>query len=832
MERLKNLPVFLEFEKLKILWESNPHILLKSPTGSGKSLALPYLLKTSGLTSNKILIVQPRRIAARMLAKQVARMADWSLGKEVGYHVRFDKKYNPNTRLVYVTDGIAQAMLSSEEKMSGIEVLILDEFHERSAQIDLCLALALRLWREKRSDLRIIVTSATLDLESLSKYVPQSGSLELSNRSYPVHTEHRNVSKHLPIWKDIANLLPKVLEEADGDVLIFLDGAYAISRTIDEILANSWSRGLEVCPLYGDLSAQHQDKALYPSKNRKIIVSTNIAETSLTIEGVKVVIDSGTAKKLHYDRNRGVNSLVVKPISQSSADQRAGRAGRLGPGFCFRLWSKGEHQKRPKFDEPEIHRIDLGQIYLNLLSFDLNLAELDLFEPIPNSFLEEVIDKLKNLGALNEKGDLTEIGEKMGRLPIHPSWAYALLVAKDEGFPSAIALLLAMLDERPPVEAEALADFYPMKNPRSDPYCLLLAFEEASRRNFSISDCKLLGIHARRCKDSEKVAQSLCSLINEDYQLILPSFEELGQLLIHCFPWAISRMISSGRRIYQDTQGRKLHLSKRSILGEEEFVLPLSIIEKKAHNAWVLQMEWVTGIDESWIRSFLGNKIQDQTKVYLDLDSRKVVKEKVETWRGLTLSTAEIGLVDKSDLSKAYASALMKGDLKLKNWNHRVEKLLNRRYFLSKHFPELGITRLDEEIKFLFLEQLCQSVSTWKEIKNLDVFGPLQDIFSKEEKILLNDAAPEKFDLDNGKHPYLLEYSNKGEVVMQAMLQDLYDIKNHPKIVFGKYPLVVEILAPNRRPVQRTQDLPSFWEGSYSLVRKDLAGRYPKHEWR
>ena len=833
MNKIRDLPIFHEFEKFKKTWESSAHIILKSPTGSGKSTALPYLLVANGLSKGKILVVQPRRIAARMLAAQVSRIADWSLGKEVGYHVRFDKKYTTETKIIYVTDGIALSMLLKHEDLKDIEVLILDEFHERSAQIDVCLGLALKIWKSQKPEFRIIITSATVNSEALKMYLPDTQALELTGRTFPVQIEYRSFASEIATWKAVVELLPKTLSKFQGDILIFMDGAYEISKTVNAILSNSWSTGLEVFPLYGDLPPEKQDRALHRSSKRKIIVSTNVAETSLTIEGVRVVIDTGTAKKLRYDRNRGINSLLTEPISKSSAEQRSGRAGRTGPGYCFRLWSQNTHKGLPEFDPPEISRIDLSQIYLNLLRFDLFLEKIDLIEPVPKTSIAEVKGKLISLGAITHSGNLTIRGKMMAELPVHPTWAYALLEAQQIGYASTIALLLAMLDDRPPVQLDVLKEFCPLPILRSDPYCLLLAFEEASRSNFSVNNCRSMGIHAGRCKNAEKVARSLCALIQEDYNLQIPNCKNLSHILLRCFPNSLAFLLSSGRNIFQDILGRRLHLSKRSVLGVEEFVLPLQIVEKKIRGSITLEMEWVTGVDKNDIREFAADKIKIKKEIYLDLQTRKVLQKKTEEWGMLVLSNKETEVSDREKKAKAYAKALFHGDLKLKNWNSQVEQLLHRRSFLAIYFPDFEIKELDDEEKLLFLEQLCLSASSWKEIKNIEVFTELLNTLRADEKNLLNEAAPETIDLRNARRPYQLDYSKgEGEVILRAILQDLYLVEAHPKIVYGKHPLVIEILGPNRRPVQRTTDLPSFWHGTYPQIRKELAGRYPKHHWR
>ena len=832
MELFKNLPVFKEFEKIKQKWSEKPHLILRSPTGSGKSIALPYLLKKSGLVKGKILVAQPRRIAARMLAKQLSKMSKWELGNEVGYQVRFDKRHSQETQIIYATDGIVLNKLLGGDSLDDVEVLILDEFHERSAQLDLALALALDRSRRQKGKLRLVVTSATLDTNALMRYMPEASSVEFSGRTFPVQIEYKAPSRHLPVWKTVVEILPNLLKRTEGDILVFLDGAYEISKTVNSILSSTWARGLDVRPLYGDLSPEKQDLALLSTGKRKIIVSTNIAETSLTIEGVRIVIDTGKAKKLRYDNIRGINALLSESISKSSAEQRAGRAGRLGPGFCLRLWSKSEHEERPEFDSPEILRIDLSEIYLNLAGMDIPLEELNLLNPFPEESVCSAKEKLKFLRAIDEENKLTEHGKKMSQLPTHPSWAHALLVGKKNNLLPTISLVLGMLEGRPIASSNGLEGFCPIPSPRSDIYCLLLAFEEAKRRNFSIQECKKIGVHAGRCQEAELVARELCNLVGTSYRLELPNYENLAKTLLQSFPDKVAYLVSHARNIYEDYFGRNLHLSNHSVVGRETFVLALQVMERKFKGRMVLEMGDANGLDEKWVRDVLQGRIVKSSEIVWDSHSRKVLKRTKEAWGNLVLSISETENVTQEDKAKAYSKELMTGTLKLKNWNARVEKLLNRQSFLSKNFPDLGIIEIDDDTKGLFLEQLCLNSSSWKEIKNVEVFLPLFNTFSQEEQELLEQAVPETFDLGVGKRPYSLDYSQNEEVVLRAVLQELYDVKKHPKIVFGRYPLVVEILAPNRRPVQRTSDLPSFWEGSYPSVKKDLAGRYPKHEWR
>lgn len=832
MESISHLSLAREFIKIKNSWNSACHFILKSPTGSGKSIALPLLLASSGLIDGKIMVVQPRRLAARMLARQVAKITGWSLGKEVGYHVRFDASYTTETRILYVTDGIAKKKLLHEGSIAEYQVLIFDEFHERSAQIDLCLALAVSIWSRTRPDLRIFVASATLDIRALADYLPQSKSIELSDRSYPIQIEYSGKRREKSFSLEVCRFLPKILTKTDGDILIFMDGSYEISKLQNLILRSSWSKGLDVFPLYGDLPTELQDQAIAPSRRRKIIISTNIAETSLTISGIKVVIDTGVAKKFIFNPIKGINRLETQPICLSSAAQRSGRAGRTGPGYCLRLWSEKENQTRPEFDPPEIQCIDLSQIYLNLLGCGIELEGLNLLEEIPSRNLEKARQYLKILGALDEAYILTEHGKKMSQLPIHPSWGHALYIGKEKGLTSTVSLLLALLEERPPVEAESLPDFYPAGTPRSDVFCLLLAFEEAKRNQFNVQHCKKLGIHAKRCLEAEKVARSLCELVGEVFSLTLPPYEEFARLLVGCFPSMLCHLVSEGRSIYQDELGRRFHLSRRSVIKSEKFLIPLKIIEKTIKGSMVMEMEWSTGVDEKWIRETLNNRIEKKEDVFLDLSTRRVLKQCMEGWGSFILSSSEKESTSPSDRGKAYGQAIIKGDIKLKTWNDRVENFLMRVAFLSHRFPEFEIKEIDQETKLIFLEEFCQTGSSWKEIRNREVYLPLVSCYSDEEQKIIEEAVPEKITLGCGKHSYTLDYSQQNEVILKAKLQDLYDLPEHPTIVFGKYPLIVELLAPNHRPVQRTSDLLGFWKGAYPMIRKELAGRYPKHEWR
>jgi ATP-dependent helicase HrpB len=840
-EGFDDLPVATQFDEIQSAWENCRHLAIKSPTGSGKSIGLPLLLVKNQLVEGQILVVQPRRVAARLLARRVSRLFGCEVGEEVGYQVRFEKKVTPQTKIIYLTDGVLLQKFFSDQTLSRVGLIIFDEFHERSLQVDASFALAKRLCLDQRPSLRLIVTSATLELPRIAEYLSDCASIELFARSYPVEIEHASPNSRDPIWRQVANQLKKLLRLYDGDVLIFMDGAYEISRTIREINNASWSSGLEVRGLYGEMRIEDQDLALTQSGRRRVIVSTNIAETSVTVDGVTVVIDTGKAKKASFDQNRKVNVLLSLPISKSSAQQRAGRAGRTAPGFCLRLWSESDHARRIEYEQPEVQRLDLSEICLKLSALGITLDIFDWFEFPPATSLETALSALFEIGALSDDGKrISEKGILMSKCSLHPRLALALVEGRERDCLPAIALTFAMLENRGPLSGNRISTDYsdrkwhdrPKSAPESDLYVFLNAYLYAKNNHFSPDKCREEGIHALRCLESEKIAVQMCRQVGSDtFSFNFPENEQYMKVLMETFSDNLCLLKSRGTNLYETTEGRKVHLSRNSLLSGSEWVLPLRITEKSIGGKVTLQMEWVSEIREVWVHDVFSHKISNESDVFLDMDSRKVISRTYSKIGTQKFSIKESFEVSNEEVAFAYSEALASGELVLKNWDVKVVRFLTRTEFLYNNFPEYEITPLDKESIRLVYHEICSGQTSWKSIRNQQVLPYVKSSYADDQLLVLDDIVPETIDLKNGKKPYSINYDSQNAQI-SACLQDLFDVSHHPSIAHGKHRLVVDILAPNGRSCQLTTDLPAFWKGSYPQIKKELSGRYPKHEWR
>jgi ATP-dependent helicase HrpB len=840
-EGFDDLPVAAQFDEIQRAWENCRHLAIKSPTGSGKSIGLPLLLVRKQLVKGQILVVQPRRVAARLLARRVARLFGCGVGEDVGYQVRFENKVSPQTKIIYLTDGVLLQKFFSDPTLSRVGLIIFDEFHERSLQVDASFALAKRICLDQRPSLRLIVTSATLELPRIAEYLSDCGSIELFARSYPVEVAHCSPNSREPIWKQVANHLKKLLCIHEGDVLIFMDGAYEISRTIREINNSSWSSGIEVRGLYGEMRIEDQDLALTPSDRRKVIVSTNIAETSITVDGVTVVIDTGRAKKASFDQNRKVNVLLSLPISKSAAQQRTGRAGRTAPGYCLRLWGASDHDRRIEYEQPEIQRLDLSEICLKLSALGIPPSSFDWFEFPPEPSLKSALSALLEIGALSGSGErISEKGIEMSKCSLHPRLALALIEGRDRDCLPAIALTFAMLENRGPLAGNRIASDYADRkwcehregDATSDLSVLLNAYVYAKAKHFSTDKCRDEGIHGLRCMEAEKIATQMCRQIGwGEYSFKFPENDQYLKVLLETFPENLCLLKSRGTNLYETIQGSRVHLSRNSVISGAEWVLPLRIIEKSLDGRVALQMEWVSEIREDWIREVFGHRISEEKEVFLDLETRKVIRRKYSKISDQKFSIKESFDISEEEVSIAYANALACGDLVLKNWDAKVVRFLSRIEFLHNNFPEYEIVPLDQESINLVYHEICSGQTSWKSIRNQEVLPYLINAYGNDQLLVIDDTVPETIDLKNGKKPYRINYDAQNARV-SVRLQDLYDLTIHPLIAHGNYSLLVDILAPNGRSCQLTTDLPAFWKGSYLQIKKELSGRYPKHEWR
>ena len=843
MNDISDLPIFKGFNEIKSALKESVNLTLKSPTGSGKSIGLPLLLLKENLIKGQILVVQPRRIAARFLAQRVAQITGTPIGDIIGYQVRFEDKTSNNTKIIYLTDGLLLRKILGDRLLSRVGLVIFDEFHERTIQMDAALALLRKTQETQRPSMRLIITSATLEIGNINKYLGNCKSVQLSAREYPVEIEYKSLQRGEIIWKRIASEIKKCVTNYDGDLLIFAPGVYEITKIINEINSSSWSKGLLVKSLYGDLRISEQELALKSSSKRKIIVSTNIAETSLTVEGVRIVIDTGVAKKSSYDPIRGVNVLLPQPISKSAADQRSGRAGRTSSGYCLRLWGEKEHKSRDEMERPAINRLDLSEIYLNLSSLGEDPALMNWLTRPPENSLARAKKSLISLGALTAKSQISEKGLEMSRFPLNPRLGKALIMSKEMGCLPALALSLALIEDRSPIihkefNSEVVETFLSTFNLEdelglaSDLRILLGAWAYAKNEDFSVDRCKYIGIHANRCREAERLALRFCKIAGlKEFSFQFPKIGDLSVVMLTAFPNHLARLKNRGTLLYESIKGYNMYVGKYSEVQSADWVIALNLIEKPLKGKIGLEMQCVTEVKEEIIKKVLNAEIEKREEVVLHPLTRMVIKRNYNQLGAIKFDIKEYESPSKEDMQKAYSEELRCGNLNLKKWDVHVERFIERVSYMTKNYPDYGITEFNDTSKSILYDEICKDASSWKEIRNREVLPTLKNLYTEEEVNLLNNAVPSVITVGNGKRTYRVNYADSAPFI-RIKLQDLYEVNTHPKVVFGNQLVKLEILAPNGRCVQVTENINEFWDGSYPEIKKELAGRYPKHEWR
>ena len=843
MNDISDLPIFKGFNEIKSALKESVNLTLKSPTGSGKSIGLPLLLLKENLIKGQILVVQPRRIAARFLAQRVAQITGTPIGDIIGYQVRFEDKTSNNTKIIYLTDGLLLRKILGDRLLSRVGLVIFDEFHERTIQMDAALALLRKTQETQRPSMRLIITSATLEIGNINKYLGNCKSVQLSAREYPVEIEYKSLQRGEIIWKRIASEIKKCITNYDGDLLVFAPGVYEITKIINEINSSSWSKGLLVKSLYGDLRISEQELALKSSSKRKIIVSTNIAETSLTVEGVRIVIDTGVAKKSSYDPIRGVNVLLPQPISKSAADQRSGRAGRTSSGFCLRLWGEKEHKSRDEMERPAINRLDLSEIYLNLSSLGEDPALMNWLTRPPENSLARAKKSLISLGALTAKSQISEMGHEISRFPLNPRLGKALIMSKEMGCLPALALSLALIEDRSPIihkefNSEVVETFLSTFNLEdelglaSDLRILLGAWAYAKNEDFSVDRCKYVGIHANRCREAERLALRFCKIAGlKEFSFQFPKIGDLSVVMLTAFPNHLARLKNRGTLLYESIEGYNMYVGKYSEVQSADWVIALNLIEKPLKGKIGLEMQCVTEVKEEIIKKVLNAEIEKREEVVLHPLTRMVIKRNYNQLGAIKFDIKEYESPSKEDMQKAYSEELRCGNLNLKKWDVQVERFIERVSYMTKNYPDYGITEFNDTSKSILYDEICKDASSWKEIRNREVLPTLKNLYTEEEVNLLNNAVPSVITVGNGKRTYRVNYADSAPFI-RIKLQDLYEVNTHPKVVFGNQLVKLEILAPNGRCVQVTENINEFWDGSYPEIKKELAGRYPKHEWR
>lgn len=838
------LPVYELEDALLRQWNARREgrrFVLEAPTGSGKSTQVPQMLYRGGaLAEGEVVVLQPRRLAARMLARRVASEMGGRLGDVVGYQVRFESALSRNTRIRYVTEGILLRRMLSDPRLNGVAAIIFDEFHERHLYGDVTLAQALQLQDTARPDLGLVVMSATLDTDGLQDYLAPCTLLKSEGRSFPVTVRYAPEKQRAAgdVFRHAARICGEALhseEAAGGDALVFMPGGHEIRKTISAIQNEKWSRDFEVLPLYGELPAAAQDAAVARSSRRRIVVATNVAETSLTIEGVTVVIDSGLARMAAFDPNRGINTLTVQKISRASADQRAGRAGRTMPGVCYRLWAEKDHHHRAPRETPEVHRLDLAEVVLTLKA--CGIADLDAFrwlERPEQKALERASRLLRELHAITpQTGGITAIGRELSDLPVHPRHGRVLLEAARQDCLMPVAVCIALLQGRPLFlkDGRRGASHYTEEGDFSDFGPLLRAWNAAARARFDPRACSELGVNANAAREAGRLAERLASSLAENPGDGEPlTAGRLGRVLLSGFSDQVARRLSAGTNACAVVGGRRGTLPKQAAVDKAELLVATEITEVEGRALQVV-LQNVTAIDEQWLRELFPDDYVQAEEARWDASARRVVQTAATRFRDLVLREKQSGEPRREVAAEILGREVCAGGLKLKKWDHAVDHWIARVNCLSAWMPELGIPAFDDSDREFVIQQMCLGGVGYKDIKDRSPWPVLQKWLSAPQQAALDSLVPERLALGNGRS-LRMRYEEGKEPVGSILLQQLYDVEETPAIANGAVTVLVEVLAPNHRPIQVTKDLRSFWETSYPQIRKDLKGRYPRHEWR
>ena len=813
---------------LRALGEARAAVLV-APPGSGKTTRVPPALLAVGLLDRShpsLMLLQPRRVAARASAARIAAENGWRLGGEVGYQVRDDRRIGPETRLHVVTEGILTRRLLADPYLDGVGAVVLDEFHERSIHSDLALAMLREVKESVRPDLIILVMSATLDPGPVAAFLGGCPTIRAEGRSHPIAVEYLPCPARLPAAERVEIGVRRVIErgdEAPGDVLVFLPGAEEIRRGARRIEAEARASGWVVLPLHGSLPAAEQDRALRPAGRRKVILSTNVAETSLTIEGVGTVVDLGLARRARHDPARGMDRLILERISRASADQRAGRAGRTGPGRCIRLWSEREHRGLAPFDPPEVARVDLAGTLLAVHGW--GSPDFGWFEPPPEAMRLGAERLLERLGAFDARGHLSDLGRRLLAIPAHPRVARLLLDGVARGLMREAASLAAILSEKDILTRE----FRPAHRGRSDLLVRLDALDDAEHARFapSLRDRGIDPAEARRVASARDTLLKLARRLGGTDANGEVSEDEILRLVPAAYPDRVCRRRAGDPSAAVMVGGRGVRLDPGSVVAEAEFFVALDPHDDGRGEP---RVRIASEARPEWLAEDSPQHMSKDRVVSYDAERGRAVATETTLYLDLPLRQHADGVVSPAEASAALGEHLLaetveflRGDATASAWLDRLACL--RLWRPEEEWPEPG-----EDDLAAIVAEVCRGKKTVAEARRVPIAPILRDWLGYERSRRLDELAPEQLAVPSGgRHP--LSYDPGQSPILAVRLQELFGWAETPRIAGGRIPVLLHLLGPNFRPVQVTGDLRSFWTSAYHQVRKDLRLKYPRHSW-
>ena len=793
-------------------------VVLRSPTGAGKTTRVPPAILESGLAERGlVLLLEPRRVAARAATRRMAHEHGSPLGDTFGYHVRFERQFGSQTRVLVVTPGLLLRMFHVDPFLERVSCVVFDEFHERGLESDIALGMVKLLRDTVRADLRVVVLSATIDPVPISVYLGHCPVVVSDGRTFPVDVTYRPRRADVEATIAAADAVDELIDRTAGGVLVFLPGLREIRR-VASLLEPLEQRGIAVLPLHGDLPLEQQDRALQSGNSRKVVLATNVAETSVTVEGITAVVDTGTARQLEFDTNTGMDRLRIVPISRAAADQRTGRAGRTQPGLCVRLWDEAGHRSRPEQTEPEIRRIDLAGAVLQLHSFgETDLEAFPWFElPRPQA-IPQAEQLLVQLGAMID-GKLTPLGEQLGKLPVHPRLGRLILEGTRLGIPERATLAAALLSERDPFLRDDGGRHRPTHATSSDVLDrveVLEAFQHNGRTLFPMGE-----LHRGSAKQLLEVQRQLLRMVDRRSG-IDPTDFALERSILAAYPDRLARRRGPGDPRARMVGGRGVKLAPQSGVLESALFVCVDVeaggVESLVRVASAVERDWLP-----------AESLRSSHEVFFDDATEKLVARKQLRYGDLVIDDVARHIADETRAAEVLADAARQCWTKAQPAEESAAGrfLLRvacfRNWFPDIDFPEVSLQNL--------LPELCRGLRSLDAVKNAPWLERIRAEIPYPLLQRLDREVPDSLTVPTGS-VIPLTYETGRPPILAVRVQELFGLTETPRIAGGRVKVLLHLLAPNHRPQQVTDDLASFWANGYPVVKKELRMKYPRHSW-
>ncbi|MEO8904859.1 MAG: ATP-dependent helicase HrpB [Polyangiaceae bacterium] len=839
---MQPLPIDVVLPELEHALRSARAVVLEAPPGAGKTTRVPWAVQ-SWLGDAEVLVAEPRRLAARMAAHRVAGERKEVLGERVGYSVRFEDVTSARTRVRYATEGIVLRRLLADPTLRNVGAVILDEFHERHLATDLLLVLLDRLTRGERPDLKLVVMSATLDAEPVAHYLGDCPRVRSEGRMFPVTIEFLSKPDDRPLEKQIVSAVRQAVnDDADGDVLVFLPGAGEIRKAKTALEALAQEAQLLVLPLHGDLPIAEQARAVEPAKQRKVVLATNVAESSVTVDGVTVVVDSGLARVAGYSPWSGLPTLALEPVSRASTTQRAGRAGRTRPGRVLRLYTKGDHESRRAHDAPEIVRSDLAEAFLILRAAGVtDLEALRFLDEPPKARVQSAHELLSLLGALDGAGKLSDLGRRLVRFPVSPRLGRLLVEGERRGIAKEAALAAALLGERDILLGTRAGFGAQRSGPAtsggargpSDVLERIERYREAEDARFEAHRLRNFGLDARAVESVRRAERQLLRLVKDHHEgpgSLEGVEQELRRCLLAAFPDRVARRRRRGERELILASGGVARLSEQSVVVDPEFLLALDVDEQRGAGANYTTVRLASAFEPDWLLEDFADSIKISDELDWNGSAARVDRVEKMAFGAVVFDEARGAAPASPEASAVLAAAARRGSSLSFAKSDAVLSLTLRLRLLREHFPELNFPELDDNSVDATLNLICVGLTSFAELTSVDVPSALLAGLDANQRRALETETPERVRIPGGR-TLEVHYEADRPPWIESRLQDFFGMPDGPRVCRGKIPLTVHLLAPNQRAMQVTTDLSGFWQRHYPSIRRELMRRYPRHPW-